>query len=144
MILNSYAGGNEVFGVGVNSSGTIHNYSYDDDNIGSNFNRSANNAFGKVIMMDDEDRTEIISSNGSFGAITNIFWEQSVAAVAGLDPALASDVRPPPFLSPGIDGDVEAEYIFDRLDVRIIFITLYSIVFGCCFFGKKIWNSSLT
>lgn len=27
-------------------------------------------------------------------------------------------------------------YIFDRLDVRIIFITLYSLVFCCCFFGK--------
>ncbi|KAH8324795.1 hypothetical protein KR074_001374, partial [Drosophila pseudoananassae] len=29
-----------------------------------------------------------------------------------------------------------SEYIFDRTDVRIIFITLYSIVFCCCFFGN--------
>lgn len=28
------------------------------------------------------------------------------------------------------------EYIFDRTDVRAIFITLYTIVFCCCFFGK--------
>ncbi|XP_046423320.1 trissin receptor [Neodiprion fabricii] len=28
------------------------------------------------------------------------------------------------------------EYIFDRTDVRVIFITLYSIVFACCFFGN--------
>ena len=28
------------------------------------------------------------------------------------------------------------EYIFDRKEVRIIFITLYSLVFCCCFFGK--------
>lgn len=35
------------------------------------------------------------------------------------------------------EEDEEAsEYIFDRTDVRIIFITLYSIVFCCCFFGK--------
>lgn len=34
--------------------------------------------------------------------------------------------------------DIEntSEYIFDRTDVRIIFITLYTIVFCCCFFGK--------
>ena len=29
------------------------------------------------------------------------------------------------------------EYIFDRTDVRAIFITLYTIVFCCCFFGKQ-------
>ncbi|EDV31922.2 uncharacterized protein Dana_GF15585, isoform B [Drosophila ananassae] len=35
------------------------------------------------------------------------------------------------------EEDEEAsEYIFDRTDVRIIFITLYSIVFCCCFFGN--------
>jgi len=28
------------------------------------------------------------------------------------------------------------EYIFDRLDVRAIFLTLYTFVFCCCFFGK--------
>lgn len=28
------------------------------------------------------------------------------------------------------------EYIFDRKEVRIIFITLYSLVFCCCFFGE--------
>lgn len=31
-----------------------------------------------------------------------------------------------------------SEYIFDRTDVRIIFITLYTMVFCCCFFGKYI------
>jgi hypothetical protein len=28
------------------------------------------------------------------------------------------------------------EYIFDRKEVRIIFVTLYSLVFCCCFFGE--------
>lgn len=28
------------------------------------------------------------------------------------------------------------EYIFDRTDIRAIFITLYTLVFCCCFFGK--------
>lgn len=27
------------------------------------------------------------------------------------------------------------DYIFDRTDVKVIFITLYTIVFVCCFFG---------
>ncbi|XP_049302716.1 uncharacterized protein LOC105225341 [Bactrocera dorsalis] len=34
-----------------------------------------------------------------------------------------------------LDED-DREYIFDRTDVRIIFITLYSLVFCCCFFGN--------
>jgi hypothetical protein len=29
------------------------------------------------------------------------------------------------------------EYIFDRKDVRYVFITLYSLVFCFCFFGKS-------
>lgn len=28
------------------------------------------------------------------------------------------------------------EYIFDRKDVRYVFVTLYSLVFCFCFFGK--------
>lgn len=28
------------------------------------------------------------------------------------------------------------EYIFDRTDIRAIFIALYTIVFCCCFFGE--------
>ncbi|XP_021702487.1 trissin receptor isoform X1 [Aedes aegypti] len=33
-------------------------------------------------------------------------------------------------------GSVHKEFIFDRTDVRVIFITLYSLVFCCCFFGN--------
>lgn len=29
------------------------------------------------------------------------------------------------------------DYIFDRTDVRVVFVTLYSVVFACCFFGKR-------
>ena len=28
------------------------------------------------------------------------------------------------------------DYIFDRTDVRVIFITIYCLVFFCCFVGK--------
>ncbi|XP_068150884.1 trissin receptor isoform X2 [Drosophila tropicalis] len=34
------------------------------------------------------------------------------------------------------DAEKASEYIFDRTDVRVIFITLYTIVFCCCFFGN--------
>lgn len=32
--------------------------------------------------------------------------------------------------------EAHKEYVFDRPDVRIVFITLYSLVFCCCFFGE--------
>lgn len=32
------------------------------------------------------------------------------------------------------------EYIFDRKEVRFVFITLYSLVFCFCFFGKSVIN----
>lgn len=31
---------------------------------------------------------------------------------------------------------IKKDFVFDRSDVRILFITLYSLVFCCCFFGK--------
>ncbi|XP_044727518.1 trissin receptor-like [Chrysoperla carnea] len=38
----------------------------------------------------------------------------------------------------GLDGDgsEEEDYIFDRTGIRVLFITLYSLVFCCCFFGN--------
>ncbi|XP_055852605.1 trissin receptor isoform X2 [Episyrphus balteatus] len=35
-----------------------------------------------------------------------------------------------------IDEEPTGEYVFDRTDVRVIFITLYTMVFCCCFFGN--------
>lgn len=34
------------------------------------------------------------------------------------------------------DTGGKRDFVFDRTDVRVIFITLYSMVFCCCFFGK--------
>ncbi|XP_055540017.1 trissin receptor isoform X1 [Wyeomyia smithii] len=39
-------------------------------------------------------------------------------------------------LSLPFNNYVQKEFIFDRTDVRVIFITLYSLVFCCCFFGN--------
>lgn len=38
----------------------------------------------------------------------------------------------------GLDDDesLKKDFVFDRTDVRVIFITLYSLVFCCCFLGK--------
>lgn len=37
-----------------------------------------------------------------------------------------------------IDGDepIKKDFVFDRTDVRVIFITMYTLVFCCCFFGE--------
>lgn len=36
-----------------------------------------------------------------------------------------------------LDADEsKRDFVFDRIDVRIIFISLYSLVFCCCFIGK--------
>lgn len=29
------------------------------------------------------------------------------------------------------------DFVFDRTDVRVIFITMYTLVFCCCFFGES-------
>ena len=39
-------------------------------------------------------------------------------------------------LFPPVIFNEPKEFIFDRKEVRIIFITLYTLVFCCCFFGK--------
>ncbi|XP_034474841.1 trissin receptor isoform X2 [Drosophila innubila] len=66
-----------------------------------------------------------------------LFNESSTAAVA--PPTTAVTVSQDSSKELAVDdddGDNTSEYIFDRTDVRIIFITLYSIVFCCCFFGN--------
>lgn len=47
---------------------------------------------------------------------------------------------------PGIEGaivEAHKEFVFDRTDVRIVFITLYSLVFCCCFFGESLRGLTL-
>lgn len=36
------------------------------------------------------------------------------------------------------DGIQKRDHVFDRTDVRVIFIIIYSLVFCCCFFGEYI------
>lgn len=31
---------------------------------------------------------------------------------------------------------IKKDFVFDRTDVRVIFISMYTLVFCCCFFGK--------
>lgn len=39
------------------------------------------------------------------------------------------------------DGLLKRDHVFDRTDVRAIFIIMYSLVFCCCFFGEYKLNS---
>lgn len=34
------------------------------------------------------------------------------------------------------DELMKKDFVFDRTDVRVIFITMYTLVFCCCFFGE--------
>lgn len=36
-----------------------------------------------------------------------------------------------------IEELLKKDHVFDRTDVRVIFITMYTLVFCCCFFGKS-------
>lgn len=36
----------------------------------------------------------------------------------------------------GDDETLKKDFVFDRTDVRVIFIALYSLVFCCCFLGE--------
>lgn len=112
--------GHVVFGPDLGFSSSVNQM----DNAG---NQSGGSDYGRIIMM--TDRTEIIHTNGTFGAIANTLWEAQERLAGGSRRETQDEggVAAAP---------MDAEYIFDRLDVRIIFITLYSVVFACCFFGK--------
>ncbi|XP_036321871.1 uncharacterized protein LOC118735937 [Rhagoletis pomonella] len=67
----------------------------------------------------------LANRNGSYGAIgdLNVASESGIGGIRFNDSGILLDEEVP-------------EYIFDRTDVRIIFITLYTLVFCCCFFGN--------
>lgn len=93
----------------------------------------------RIIIMMKTDKTELlISLNGTFEAITEMLLDQANSAaqqnhyqLKGRDDDGGAEQVP----IVAVDEE-DVEYIFDRLDVRVIFITLYSVVFACCFFGK--------
>lgn len=65
------------------------------------------------------------------GGINNSFESM----LSGVDIGNETATTTAPYLF-NRNGTVVKEFIFDRTDVRIIFITLYSLVFFCCFFGE--------
>ncbi|XP_053958479.1 trissin receptor isoform X2 [Anastrepha ludens] len=66
------------------------------------------------------------NANDSFDAIGRLAW--SNGSFNGSDMSFNN--------SDALEEEKDREYIFDRIDVRIIFITLYTLVFCCCFFGN--------
>lgn len=66
----------------------------------------------------------------NYSSVSNTFTTNSLTTTRGRGPGMNVDLS-------DLDGDIrQKEFVFDRTDVRIIFVTLYSLVFGCCFFGK--------
>lgn len=68
-------------------------------------------------------------NNGNLSSIVELVLS-NVTQISGIASNLSSEMEEEEEFSEN------NTYIFDRLDVRIIFITLYSLVFCCCFFGE--------
>jgi hypothetical protein len=72
--------------------------------------------------------TTLTTNNGTtFGGVTVVNLTTTLVSPTGTDFGVYGNE---------LSNEPQKEFIFDRLDVRIIFITLYSLVFCCCFFGK--------
>lgn len=101
--------------------------------------------YGRVITM--TDTLDTFSTNVTFGAMVNSSSWSGEDVSSSEETGVVGD--PLLVLNSGLGGQPPATdalnvgYIFDRLDVRIIFITLYSIVFACCFFGEWIFLLNL-
>lgn len=84
-----------------------------------------------VLYSMHQNAYNIVSNNGSdrpgeYGAAQ----DEDSNLVGG---SVGSDI------SSGVGDDAvgrQKEFVFDRTDVRIVFVTLYSLVFCCCFFGE--------
>lgn len=122
--------------INYTGTGTIRNFTFDDNEV----NHDAGIDYGRIIRAPGEQDAAdgIIPSNGTFIAnLTEFFWGAEITGIA----QLAMDSRglgqqQPEQEETEDERGLAVEYIYDRLDVRITFITLYSAVFACCFFGK--------
>ncbi|XP_070139350.1 trissin receptor isoform X2 [Drosophila kikkawai] len=73
-----------------------------------------------------------------YGDSTTTTTAQVPAQTTGLS-GIGTDAKANAGMEVEVEDEEDAdasEYIFDRLEVRIVFITLYTIVFCCCFFGN--------
>lgn len=120
-------------------TGTIRNFSLDGSN---ELNRSERIDYGRIIRTPDEQAADaIIPSNGTFIAnLTEFFWGAEITGIAQLAMDSRGLEQPRDDETGDNAGEMAVEYIYDRMDVRITFITLYSAVFACCFFGKWLWS----
>nr|NP_001285641.1 trissin receptor, isoform E [Drosophila melanogaster]NP_608962.3 trissin receptor, isoform C [Drosophila melanogaster]AAF52292.3 trissin receptor, isoform C [Drosophila melanogaster]AHN54156.1 trissin receptor, isoform E [Drosophila melanogaster] len=73
--------------------------------------------------------------NGSSTDYILLYGESTTSLVPALTTGLSGDGSGA-VIEDEEDAEKASEYIFDRTDVRIIFITLYTLVFCCCFFGN--------
>ncbi|KMY88382.1 trissin receptor isoform X3 [Drosophila simulans] len=73
--------------------------------------------------------------NGSSTDYILLYGDSTTSLVPALTTGLSGDGSGA-VIEDEEDAEKASEYIFDRTDVRIIFITLYTLVFCCCFFGN--------
>ena len=91
--------------------------------------------YGRIILTAAEKTDLISASNDTYEVISKMLKSLHNGTRAMAAERLPQDGHEARVEATSVDS-LESEYIFDRLDVRIIFITLYSVVFACCFFGE--------
>lgn len=81
------------------------------------------------------DHLVAASGNGGGGGIDDDDAETAIAAVMADNNNETAGQTMANFSLASSGG--KRDFVFDRTDVRVIFVTLYSMVFCCCFFGKS-------
>lgn len=108
--------------------------------VGTEIVTSGSSIFGDSSSSTTTPFTSFIGGNDLFNGSTNVSNHiRQVLFASSANPNSSLDTTPVDLANDTIFGRNETvvrEFIFDRTDVRIIFITLYSLVFFCCFFGK--------
>ncbi|XP_065078925.1 trissin receptor isoform X2 [Ochlerotatus camptorhynchus] len=94
--------------------------------VGISSSFGLNNSSGSGLVMNSFPTSLFNGSMLEYGVLAS---GAAASVTVGQDFATAN------FSYPG-NNYVQKEFIFDRTDVRVIFITLYSLVFCCCFFGN--------
>ncbi|XP_062706134.1 trissin receptor isoform X2 [Aedes albopictus] len=114
-------GGQLVGGAGISTS--FGPFGSGNTTLGSSL--SANFSTTGTLLLNNSPATFANGSVVEFGLVTG----DRASATVGQGFATANFSYPE-------SNSVQKEFIFDRTDVRVIFITLYSLVFCCCFFGN--------
>lgn len=114
-------------------NGSLNNTNY---SANTNNNVIASDSFQAVNFSTFDIIGSSASAASTIGAAenSNLGGDTGPNSISGIHGGDASFIANFSFVN-DVDGS-KRDFVFDRTDVRVIFITLYSLVFCCCFFGE--------